>query len=50
MFSEFGPAAHKIEQKRRRKKENQVRIYTWNEFLKLGEDIDNRVIVKSMVK
>lgn len=27
-----------------------IKVYNWTQFLKLGEDVDNKVIIKLMIK
>jgi long-subunit acyl-CoA synthetase (AMP-forming) len=51
IFGEFGPEflgdGRKTQQD---KKGDKIKVYNWTQFLNLGHDIDNRVIIKLMLK
>lgn len=54
VYSEFGHIfrgeGRGKQQREASKKPTRIKVYNWTQFLQLGSDIDNRVIIKKMVK
>jgi long-subunit acyl-CoA synthetase (AMP-forming) len=51
IFGEFGPEFLGDGRKMQTdKKGEKIKVYNWTQFLNLGHDIDNRVIIKLMLK